>query len=403
MHDKPKILFFNFDLMSHFFRTLRVATALRETFTVYMQHSERYAKWLNRPGINTFRCPDLDSEKVMKGIEAFDFSWLNANALETVFLAQVETIKKYEPALIVGDTSFALKMASEAAGVPYISVLNGYSTQYYGYTRMLPPEHPAFPYISFLPDALKLPLVSFGEARNFSILHKEFKKVRRKYKLKQTKYYLEELTGDQNLICDLPELFPQKDLPGNYHFIGPLFHRTTEISDSVIKKINRSKKTILLTLGSSADWDQFAFINKQVFSKYNIIAVGNNSKALTANFIIKTAFANFDKILPKVDLVICHGGNGTIYQALKHKIPVLCRPAHIEQHWNVQRIESLGYGRSIKHVYPEKITLLISQWIEKRQHLQWNLNFEKFNDKTQNACISKTVNKLMRPVVLKNV
>lgn len=387
MPEKPVILIFPFDLMSHFFRSLRVAIALKDRYEVYMNGSGKYDYWLEKAGIKSFSCLQLDAESALEKVGKFDFSWLNAAALESVYLDQVRTIKEFKPALVIGDTSFSLKMAAEGTGVRYLSILNAYSTRYYRFTRRLSPRHRAAPLISWLPDMFYLPMVRMGEAWNFSQILKEFNKVRAKYSLRKSPHYLEELAGDLNVLCDLPEIFPQKKLPDNFHFIGPLFHAFDLANGSLLGKLEPAKPTILLTLGSSTDWEHFTFINRNEFSAYNVIVVGEKSDILDAPFLLKTRFVNYDEVLPEVDLVICHGGNGTLYHALKNKVPVLCLEAHLEQTWNIQRMEELGYGQALDASHPENIHQLVHLWLEKKSTISWNLDFQAFNAQVQDELL----------------
>lgn len=375
--------------MSHFFRSLRVAIALKDHYEVYMKGSDNYASWLSKSGLKTFQCIDLDAETALEKTGAFDFTWLNANDLEAVFLEQVNVIKKYKPTLVIGDTSFSLKMAAEATGVPYLSILNGYSTRFYKFTRRLSPGHPVAPSINWLPDLLLLPMVRLGEARNFLLILKEFNKVRAKYSLQKTTHYLDELAGNINVISDLPEMFPQKSLPENFHFIGPLFYKNDIKGTAILEKLDSNKKTILLTMGSSKEWERFKFLNMEEFSRYNVIVVGAKNDVMHASFLIKAPFVNFEEVLPEVDLMICHGGNGTLYHALINKVPVLCQESHLEQTWNVQRIEQLGYGQSWNKINPKNIHKVMNDWMEKKSRLQWNLNFDTFNNDYQNHLLLK--------------
>ena len=391
MPDKPVILIFPFDLMSHFFRSLRVAIALKDQYEVYLNGSGKYDDWLGKAGIKSFSCLQLDAEMALEKTGKFDFSWLNAGALEAVFLEQVQTIKRFNPAMVIGDTSFPLKMAAEAAGVKHLSILNAYSTRYYQYTRRLSPRHRAAPLISWLPDIFYLPMVRMGEAWNFYQILKEFNKVRRKHKLRPTAHYLEELAGDTNVLCDLPEIFPQKKLPGNFNFIGPLFYPLDLLNGKLMEKLDPGKPTILITLGSSTDWDRFTFLNSEEYSAYNLVVVGEKNEVLHAPFIIKVPFVNYEEVLPQVDLVICHGGNGTIYHALKNKIPVLCLEFHLEQTWNIQRMEDLGYGQNLIKIHPHRVHEIVQFWLEKKSSIRWNLDFHAFRQEEQNRLLQQIV------------
>jgi UDP:flavonoid glycosyltransferase YjiC (YdhE family) len=356
-----------------------------------MKGSDKYAYWLNKSGLKTFNCIDLDAEMALEKTGEFDFSWLNANALENVFQEQVKVIKEYKPALVIGDTSFTLKMAAEATGVHYLSILNGYSTRFYQFTRKLSSRHPVAPLINWLPDVLLLPIVRMGEAWNFLLILKEFNKVRAKHKLQKTTHYLEELAGNENIICDLPELFPQKNLPETFRFIGPLFYNNDLTGSAILEKLDSSRKTLLITMGSSKEWERFTFFNNEEFSRYNVIVVGEKHNVLHASFLLKTPFVSFEEVLPKVDLMICHGGNGTLYHALFNKVPVLCHESHLEQTWNVHRIEELGYGQSLDKINLQNIHLIINDWIEKKSGIQWDLNFAAFNYDFQNNLLLEIV------------
>ena len=59
------------------------------------------------------------------------------------------------------------------------------------------------------------------------------------------------------------------------------------------------------------------------------------------------SFIDGDLVMQESDLVICHGGNGTIYQALLHGKPIIGIPTIPDQKFNMRRVKSLGFGMSI--------------------------------------------------------
>lgn len=53
---------------------------------------------------------------------------------------------------------------------------------------------------------------------------------------------------------------------------------------------------------------------------------------------------HFGEVLQQADLVVCHGGMGTVSSALKAGKPVLTLPMHAEQRITGEKLRALGYG-----------------------------------------------------------
>jgi UDP:flavonoid glycosyltransferase YjiC (YdhE family) len=364
---KPLLLIFPFDLLSHYLRCLELAKKLRNQYEIQFAYSRSYNHFVEKEGFNYFHCKGFDPVQVMDCVKRFDFSWLNEKDLEDVFKSQLECIRILKPSAVLGDTAPTLKMAAEKTGVLYYSLMNGYMSKYYSHIRKLSRTHPAYKYSLKLPGEVFDFITQKAESIAFYLVHKPFKKLRKKYKLLQFKSYLDELEGDTNLICDLPELFPQKKLPGNYRTISPLFHSSFNESDNLPINLDSSKKTIFVSMGSSGDWEQVKFLNDPYYTKYNIVTAADYHRIIDAPHIIRENFVNASSLFPYTDLVICHGGNGTIYQALSFGVPLLCITSHFEQEWNVHGLERLNLGRSVNdYALKEEMKDIIDLWSQKK-------------------------------------
>ncbi|MEJ7769351.1 MAG: glycosyltransferase [Chitinophagaceae bacterium] len=364
---KPTLIIFPFNLLSHYLRCLMLARYLSPYFRIVFANSKEYSRFIQDEGFESFECLCLDAKEVMKSVIKFDFSWMNEKDLEAVFTDQVRVIKQLEPHVILADTSPSVKMAAEKTGVIFVEIMNGYMSKYYTYGRKISRTHPVYPLIKMLPLPLITALTNKGEEIAMDNVHRPFKKIRKKYALSRKSSYLDELEGDINIICDLEELFPQKTLPHNYVMMAPLYNDPPENITEFVEKLDSTRKSIFISMGSTGDWQKMVFLNEPVFARYNVVTAGDDLHVLNADHIIQQSFVNFHELFPQIDLVICHGGNGTIYQALYYGIPLLCKTNHFDQEWNVAALERCELGRSLDEINLTTDYLdVIEEWIAEK-------------------------------------
>ena len=125
-------------------------------------------------------------------------------------------------------------------------------------------------------------------------------------------------------------------------------------------------------MGSSGNWDHVKFLEDPVFQGYNLVLAGyTGSEFMNPRYNVRT-FLDFSTLLPEVDLMICHGGNGTVNLALSSGVPVLGIPSHFEQEWNLQAVEELGFGETLDPSESIKqISFVVRKWIDVRPFLKY--------------------------------
>ncbi|MBA3680086.1 MAG: hypothetical protein H0W73_02700 [Bacteroidetes bacterium] len=347
MH-KEKLLIFPFDLMSHYLRCIELAKQYKH-YEILFAYSKKYNSFVKKAGFGSFNVETFNPVEVMKCAEEFNFSWLNTENIKRVFKSQIKIINELKPDMVIGDTSPTLKMATEACQIKYVALMNGYMSKHYNGVRTLSITHPGYKHLIKLPENVRDFITKFAEKIAFKIVHKPFRKIRKENNLSYVSNYINEMEGDENLLCDEEWLFPQNKLPHNYRFIKPLCYESNDSEDNLISLLDPLKPTVCVCLGSSGNWVALNFLSDKKYSLVNIIVTGDLKQTLAGQHIYHREFANLNAILPKCAFLICHGGNGTIYEGLRHKKYMLCLTSHFEQEWNVQRLSKLNLGTMINN------------------------------------------------------
>jgi UDP:flavonoid glycosyltransferase YjiC (YdhE family) len=347
MTPKKTILFFPFNLLSHYLRCLVLAKAYDASdYLVYFISSDEYNEFVFKHGYKVFKAEQFDAAEVMRCSRNFDFSWLNRADLEMVMLDQVRVIRELKADTVIADMAPTLKMAAEITGVHQISLLNAYMTRHYKFTRKISRSHKVYGLLQVIPEKLADQLTMLGETLAFQHIQRAFNYLRKKYGLEKIKDYLSEIAGDETFICDLPALFPLNPLPSSYRIVGPLIYDAASMDEHRLDEAILHRPVICICMGSTGDWDSLRFLNDTFYAKYTIITTGDSKGVLSAAHIISFDFINLDQVLRRAILMICHGGNGTIYTGIKNRVFMLCLPSHFEQEWNVDALERVGYGKS---------------------------------------------------------
>lgn len=146
---------------------------------------------------------------------------------------------------------------------------------------------------------------------------------------------------------------PRNNLNKNTFFIGPCFsNRRKNNSNFPFEKLNKEKFKIYISLGTVFNNKPKIFekiINSLKDEKFQLIVSAGRAYEKLKKLIKQTnvfIFKNVPQIelLPKVDLVIGHGGNNSTNETLASGKPIIIIPIGGEQSDNGSRIEYLKFG-----------------------------------------------------------
>jgi len=369
---KRRVVFFPFDLFSHYLRCLPLAESVREDFDVFVTASrtESANQRVREAGFSLVECRSVDAGRMSLLESRLDHSWLRREELEPILLDQVRVIRDIRPELVVSDFSITLPMAAEMTHTPCVTLMVGHLSQHYRFPRPGPAAHPGIKWLRRLhcPKPIESALTAVGERVEFRVMHRGVRALRRKYLLRPRAHYLDEIEGDQNLITDVEDFSPMKHLPGNFTYIGPVFHRDPTPENEILERLDPGKKTVLITLGTFWKSDGlYALFNDPVFRAYNVVLAGKPEIPLDPAIIVKP-FINLEALLPRTDLALCHGGDATVYQCVSHGTPLLGLPFQGEQTWSLERVSRLGMGEAIRFPLPvHQLLGKIRYWIDRKR------------------------------------
>lgn len=371
--EKAKVIFFTFDFYSHYLRSIFLAEAVKDDFEIYFASSmDPKANQLVRDrGFKVVECKTIDAARMVKMENKMDHSWMDQQELEPIFLDQVRVLKELKPDMVISDFAITLGMAAEYTQTTCYSLIIGHLSQYSRMNRKAPEFHPAIRAMKAVrcPQWLLDFLTRIGEKMELRAMHKGIKKIRKKYRLSAREDYFDELRSEFNLITDIEDFSPMKNLPGNYSYIGPIFHQQDDLEEDIIARLDPGKSTILISLGTFLKSDAlYAIFNDPLFREFNVVLAGSPGIPMAPEVLHK-GFVNLNALLPRTDVLICHGGDATVYQSLSHGVPLLGLAFQGEQAWSLQRVALVNFGEELHMpLSPRDVYDKVRFWANRKRH-----------------------------------
>jgi UDP:flavonoid glycosyltransferase YjiC (YdhE family) len=155
--------------------------------------------------------------------------------------------------------------------------------------------------------------------------------------------------------------FPRSDMPKTIRFIGPILPTPSVEFDELDwwTELDGSKPAVLVTQGTLANHDFNELIQPALFGLAEenvtvIVAAGRgDTQSLTVPENARGAsFIPFDKLLPKVDVLVTNGGYGAVNHAFSLGVPIVVAGESEDKDMVAARVGSSGAGINLKTRYP---------------------------------------------------
>jgi UDP:flavonoid glycosyltransferase YjiC (YdhE family) len=339
--------------LSHLSRCLAVAVELRaQGHDVVFAGESPKTSFITDQGFSVLPCHEPDPELLFDNIRSGRIRFADEAEISRMIEADIDTIQTVRPDLVLSDGRFTAAVSTHIAGVRHAAIVNVSSTEYRA--------HPYIPFFEWIPAGfvsrnsdtwnlldrlnLKLEMTLFDRVMNV------FTKLSRQYRLPHPVTATNCLAGkDITLLADIPEYFPTRNLPSSYHYVGPLTWKSTAHKPEWWPPEQTGVPLAYITMGTTGVpelFDAIADLMPTATFRAIVTTGGQRSKlSLLKGKTYVEPFLDGDLVMEQSDLVICHGGNGTIYQALSHGIPIIGIPTIPDQQFNMRRVEALGVGK----------------------------------------------------------
>lgn len=255
---------------------------------------------------------------------------------------EIMLIKEYRPDRIIGVFRFTAKASSSLCGVPFESLVCG---------CMLPGIQSALGFYDESEDlAARRDFINMF----FKSAAIKMSKTLSDFGMHAINDIREMFIGDHTYLWDIPEFMPVPEKENISH-VGPLFWDEWPYDNTDLKSISDDSKPLaVLAFGTCNGNTELInrMINILIDLGYNVVAAAGGQEdiacTLKSDSRIKAyLYAPIHKILPHASLVVCHGGQITIFEALEQRVPVVVMPFHPEQAHNGICLERIGCGRML--------------------------------------------------------
>ena len=343
----------NAHALAHVSRLLEIAKVLRiRGHKVTFAGHGKYLGVASWDGFSTHELPYISVERVVEAVRSQKLWTLYREAeLETFIAAERALYKIVQPDLVLLDNRPSARTSADIDGIDTAAVLNVHMSNY----RRIP-------FFSYSQLTKGLPGMAFADRFENALEREIYDRVVmgglnaiRKKRGLERRYAYEHEEGDLSLLSDIPEFNPAGALPSHARYVGPLTWHNTLPPPACLKQLDPAKPTAYFTLGSEGLEEVVTHLGALAGHGVQIVVAtgaANLAGCTVSEGVFLEQYVNTDALLPHCDLVCCHGGNGTLYQALSHGLPCVVVATHAEQSYGGKRIQELGLGSrlTLKHL-----------------------------------------------------
>jgi len=324
--------------LSHVAKCAALEAALsRRGHTVLIAVARRYSDFLERLSLAHTIVPDIQESD---GGALPSLTWFRSlDLLEDCVRAEIDLLKTFRPDRVLGVFRFTLKVSAAVLGIPYDAIACG---------CMMPD---AAEVLGFRPDEERVADQALYLDNFFRFTARRMGQVMDRFGIDPIRDIRNLLVGEHTFLWDYPQFMPLPESKGRIH-VGPLsWGQWPDICPPPDPFPKNDRPLALVSLGTRQACREVVVkaVRCLLACGYNVmVACGGNENLmgiLPQEPRVKCWwFAPLGEMLCHADLMVCHGGQMTIFEALQHRVPVLVIPSQPEQAHNGVCVERIGCG-----------------------------------------------------------
>jgi len=333
--------------------------------SVTIQTWQRWQVDVEREGLNFVAAPEYQVFPTSSGQDSPYLSAIQATR-DTLPL-----LRELNPNLVIADIlTLAPALAAELAGIKYATLI----------PHLYPENPPGYPPFSSGAAAPRARLgrelwqrLGFITNRGLRSGQYQLNATRVALGLSPTESLYGGLSKELCLVATYPQLEYPRRWPKHVRHIGPLFW---ELPSETIE-LDKDGQPLILIAPSTAHDPEHKLLRAALTAladlPVKVIASANqsfNQKISVPSNAKVLEWAPYSQIMPQADLVICHGGHGTVVKALSYGVPLLVCPVAGDMFENAARVEWSGSGLRVPNrlIRPAILKAAIKQVLSRRTY-----------------------------------
>lgn len=366
--------------LSHTSRPFEIAKILRQMgHEIIFASDGEYMKLPREAGFPVLPIITIVPDRVLACSRNGRANWYDYRLIQDCVSAELQLFDEIQPDLVLTDFRLPLSTSCEMAGIPLAVTLNASWTNYYS-VRINAPEHLAI--TRLLGKWLSNLVIPWVKDFIVTVDARPFNQFRRQHGLKPCGNIWDVWRGDLNLIVDIPEYGPTQNLPSNFHYIGPIVWEPDTAVPAWLDDLDPARPTLYFSMGSTG-YGRFFEQAIEIFgdTEYQCLMTTAGLIHLADipdNFYV-VDYAPGSALMKQSDVVVCHGGNGTIYQAMAQGVPIIGIPTMHDQEFNLDQVVALGIGIHLSELSfePAHLQSAVEQILADKQFLENAQRYKK--------------------------